>query len=175
MGNPWSGKLAKSVCSKKRTRTFWNVYFGVFLAVIFICMSGFSYQAASDYIKYEKEEIFVVYEDGYVITDLDSYKVVKEEKQDVDARKLVRDVASGEKVHLTVSKLSGQLLEVKHLGKTVYKKELTPIAPTVIMTFLLVIPMISLCIFMLVVVNAKNPGKRIEKIQDRMVLKFYEV
>lgn len=174
MSNPWSGMLAKSINSKKRSRTFWNMFFSLGIIIILTCMSVFVYQIMCDYSNYESEQIFIEYKDGHLVTDACSYEIPKVEKQEINIRELIETVKNGEKITLSISKISGEVLEVKYLSKEVYKKERTPIIPTVVACVLLILPILSFFIFMLVVTNIKKPGKRIDKLQKKFLLRFYK-
>ena len=174
MSNPWSGHVAKGIKSKKRPRIFWNVFFSIVIAVILLVMLIFAYQIASECLKYDSVQIFVEYENGYLITNVDSFEIHEYDKQEIEISKLLGMVDTGEKITLTISRISGELLEVKYLNDVVYKKVPTPIIPTIVAMFLLVFPMLGFCIFMLIVTNIKNPSKRIDKIQSKFLLRFYE-
>ena len=171
MSNPWSGMIAKTITSKKRSRLFWNLFFYSVIFVIALAMSVFVYQIVSDHSKYDEEQIFIEYKNGYLITDIASFKTPKNEEQEINIKTLIQSVNSGDKICLTISKVSGDLLEVKHNNNSIYKKATTPILPTVLASFILVFPILGFCIFMLFVVNIKNPSEKIDKIQRRFLLR----
>ena len=173
MSNTWTGMTAKSICARKRTRTFWNIFFCIIIAVILLALSLFAFQIASENVKYHTEQIFIEYEGGFLGTDSERFKIPNEERQEIGIQRLIRRVQRGDGITLTVSRLSGTLLEVEYAGDLVYKREPTPVLPTALACVILVIPMLGFCIFMLIITNIKNPGKRIEKMQDKFLLKFY--
>ena len=171
---PWIGPCARSLGSKKRTRTFWNIFFIVSIVIVLFAMSCFVISVASDHLYYESEQMFVEYKNGILITDVGSFNVATEKNQEIKIDNLVKNVNEGDNITVTVSKIKNQVLEVKCSDKVVYKKIPTPIMPTVIASAVLVIPMLVFFVFGLVVVNIKNPGKRIAKIQKKYILRFYE-
>ena len=174
MSNSWSGFVAKSITSKKRPKSFWNIFFIIAIIIVLSVMCVFIYQVASEHFKHDSEQVFVEYKNGYLTTDSNSFKIHENDKQEIKISKLIQLVDEGDKITLTISNLSGDLLEIKYLNEIVYKKEPIPIAPTVIMCVFLVFPMLGFFIFMLVVTNMKSPGKKIAKIQNQFLLKFYK-
>ena len=172
MSNPWSGKLAKSIMGKKRPRVFWNTFFGAMILITLIVSSIFLYQVISGCFKYDTEQVFIDYKDGYFITDVTEYELPKNpESKNI---MLIHRLNSGDKISLSVSSLSGELLEVRHLNDIVYQKAVTSIVSTVLVCLLLICPMLGILIFMLVAVNIKNPGKRIYKIQKELLLQMHQ-
>ena len=175
MTNPWlSGQIAKSIANKKRTRRFWNVFFITLTCCILAVTALLILQVSADYVKHNEEHVFVEYNDGYLITQSSSFKIAEYDRQDVKISTLAKRVKQGETVTLTVSNLSNKLLEVKYRGETVYNKIPASIGALVALCAGLVAPIIAFCIFMLVVTNIKNPGKRIDKIQSQYLLRFYK-
>ena len=170
-----AGRIAKSITSKKRPRWFWNVFLGTLIAIIVITLSCGFIQVASDTFNHREEHIFVEYKENQLITESGSFKVVEEEKQDVSIRKLIKKVKSGDTVILTISDISGELLEAKYLNDVVYKQKLSSMTVFIVFCFILVFPILGLVVFMLVVTNIKNPSKRIDKIQSQFLLRFYDV
>ena len=171
---PWIGPCVRSLKSKKRSRAFWNIFFIVSIVIILLAMSCFGISVASDYCYHESEQIFIEYKNETLVTDVGSFKVATDKKQEVPIANLIKNVDEGAKITVTASKISNQVLEIKCRDTVVYKKEPTPIIPTVIAGAILVIPMLVFFIFGLVVVNIKNPGKRIDKIQKKYILRFYK-
>ena len=174
MSNSWSGFVAKGITSKKRPKIFWNIFFTVLIFITLSAMSVFVYQLASEHYKHDSEQVFIAYKNGYLTTDVDSFKISKSDRQEIRIYNLIQSVDTGEKITLTISNISGDLLEVEYLDELVYKKELTPIIPTAMACVFLVFPMLVFFIFMLVVTNMKSPGKQIAKIQNKFLLRFYK-
>lgn len=172
MSNPWAGKLAKSIFSQKRSRVFWSMLFGAMMVIILISSFVYLYQVISGCFKYDTEQVFIDYKDGYFITDVTEYELPKNpESKNI---MLIHRLNSGDKISLSVSSLSGELLEVRHLNDIVYQKAVTSIVSTVLVCLLLICPMLGILIFMLVAVNIKNPGKRIYKIQKELLIKIHK-
>lgn len=58
MSNPWAGKVAKSITSRRRSKSFWNSFFGIIIAIIVVAMSFFAYQAACDHLIYSTVQLY---------------------------------------------------------------------------------------------------------------------
>lgn len=171
----WAGHIGKSIASKKRPRIFWNFFWGGGIILIIFAMLSFTFQATADRLTYSLEQFFVEQEAGYLITDVDTFELADKEKQETPISELTKKVKSGDVIKLSISKLSGELIEVKNVeNEIVYKKELTPIMPTVIASAVIVIPMLSLFVFMLIVTNMKHPKGKIKKFQDTFLLRIYK-
>ena len=117
--------------------------------------------------------LYVGYEDGNLITNINSFEIPDYDDQEINISVLKYKVKSNEEITLHISKITDDLLEVKYLCETDYKKRTIPVIPTFIASIVLVIPMLGLCTFMLVVTNIKNPSKRIRKIQKQFLLNTY--
>ena len=128
------------------------------------------YNIACDYAKDVSKQVYVDYCDGYLVTKNNTYEIAEYENQEVKIKELIQTVKPNDEIEVSVSKINGDLIEVNCLEKTVYKKELFSIVSFVIAAIILIIPMLSLCIFFLVVTNIKNPNKRIAKIQSKYLL-----
>ena len=176
MSNSWAGMVAKSITSKKRPKIFWNIFFSIGIFIVMIGMCLCFYQVVCERFSYDSEQLFVEYKNGCLTTDTDSFKIPKNDNQEIKIKKLLQYqyVEAGEKITLTISKISGDLLKVEHLDEVVYEVESTPITPIIIACIFLVFPILGFCIFMLVVVNIKSPGKRIAKFQNQFLLRFYK-
>ena len=174
MITPWAGQVAKHIMSKKRPRSFWNVFFSVGIFLILFFVSTPYFKMVSERVTYTTSQTFIEYKDGHLYTDVDSFKIPEQDQQEVEIITFLKAVDNGDEITLTISKISGELLEVEFLNKVVYKKMPTPIAPTVIFSIILVLPILAFCVFMLVVTNIKHPGKRIDKIQKQFLLRIYK-
>ena len=169
MGNPWAGPLAKAVVNKKRGRTFYTVFFSVCLLVVLVCSSFFIYRTVCDYITISTNATYVDCKNGKFTTENTVYELAPYDNQEIKASAITNKVKKGDDVTLVLSKVEGTLIEIKHNEVSVYKRELVPIwlgAPIFIIA-------ISLYVFMLIVTNIKNPGKRIDKLQSLYLLRFY--
>ena len=174
MSNPWAGQMAKHIASRRRPRWFWNLFFGVAIFLILISFLFFIYNVLCDHSIYESEQIFIACQETNLITDINSFEIVEKDKQEVKIFKLKETIKSGDKITVTVSSISGDLIQVEHKDIVVYKKETTPILPGVLGFAFLGLPCLAFSIFMLIVTNIKNPGKRISKLQKEFLLKFYK-
>lgn len=175
MSHPWSGKLAKTIASKKRTRSFWNTFFIIGTTIIVIALSSLFYQLISECVVYESEQIFIDYVDGHLITDVSTFELPDDRKQVVTIDELTATVNKGDKIILTISDISGELIKASYNKKTVYQKTTIDVTTSMIGVSIVVMPVLTFCVFMLVVTNIKNPSKRIDKIQSKFLLRFYDV
>ena len=175
MSNGWlAGQVAKTITGKKRSRKFYNVFLIIVLTVLTISFLYIAiFQILSDYTTYESEQIFIDYSDGYLQTNSDSFKIADDKSQEIKIRQLLLRAEKGDNIRLKISSISGELIEIKYSGKVVYKVITTDIR-AVISFFILLCFGYGLVIFMLIVVNAKKPRKRIDKLQKKAILRFYE-
>ena len=170
----WSGQVAKSICRKKRTRTFWNIFWGVVLLVVVIAMSSCIYQILCDYVTYESEQTYINIDGNSIITDAGSFTISESSTQTVFIDKINKTVKKGDTVSIEISLVTDELIRITHNEVVVYEQQLVSIWATAIAMVLLVFPMIGFSIFMLVITNIKNPSKRIDKIQSQYLLRFYK-
>ncbi len=170
----WTSKIAKSITKGPRTRRFWNVFFSLMVSIIAVGIFIFIYRVASENITYDTKQTFLEYEDGYFITDVDSFKIPKYEKQDIDIYNFLRTVDPGEKVTLSISKLSGELINVTYNEKTVYSKKVIELLPAILGWAILGLPMLGIIVFMWISVNIKNPSKKIDRFRRKYLLEFHE-
>ena len=174
MSNPWSGQLAKFLTSKKRTRRFWNVFFSIFTSIIIIALCIFIYQLISENVVYQTEQKFVEYKDGYLITQNCSFEIPDSYEQEVSIDELISSVHEGDSILLLVSAVSDVLIQVTYDSKVVYRRATIDVIPSVICAVVLVLPALTFGIFMLIITNIKKPGKKIDNIQSKYILRFYK-
>ena len=174
MSSPWAGPFARAVTSKKRTRKFWNVFFGIMITASVILMTAPFCLVISERCTYDREEIFVEYKDGVLATSVASYKVVEPGKQNVKINNLTKRVEAGDKIELTISKVNGKLIEARHQNEVVYSIEMIPTMPALLFLIVVFLPLIGVMVFLWIVVNLKNPPKKLDKLQGEMVLRFYK-
>ena len=167
--NSWAGKLAKLIMSKKHTKRFWNIFFGILLTLILIGYSVFAYKILCDYITYESEQIFLGIEDGEIITNSSTFKIPSTDQQEITIHRLSLEVQNGEKIKLFISRLNGDLMEVKYRESTVYSRIRTPVVPGIIAGILLLLPACSLIVFVLVAINSSSSNKTLLKIKKALV------
>ena len=73
---------------------------------------------------------------------------------------------SGDSIQLTISKISDELFAIQCDGKVLYKVSEVPSAVWIQQPLFL--SLIGVLIFMLIVVNLKNPKGRLKKLQEEM-------
>ena len=171
MSNPWTGKLAKAITATKRTRKFWNIFCAIIVFIILFGLSSFIYQVCSDYMRYDIEEIYVEYRDKILITNSSSFEIAEYNDQEVKITKLHEVVKKGEKIVLSISKISKELMEVKYQNQTVYKKNTASVVGGVV----LLLPIVAVIAFFWIAINVKNPkSKLINQLQKELMLRFYK-
>ena len=107
-------------------------------------------------------------------TSVASYKVVEPGKQNVKINNLTKRVEAGDKIELTISKVNGKLIEARHQNEVVYSIEMIPTMPALLFLIVVFLPLIGAMVFLWIVVNLKNPPKKLDKLQGEMVLRFYK-
>ena len=132
------------------------------------------YQIISEHYTYDIEEVFVEYRDGVLSTVDASYKVVETDEENVRITNLTKEVDVGDKIKLTVSKINGKLIKVQHQNTVVYSIEMTPTMPALIFLIVVFLPLMGAAVFLWIVVNLKNPEKKLDKLQSEMVLRIYK-
>jgi hypothetical protein len=161
--------VAQWITERKRSKLFWNVFWSVVLAMFISYMFFVTYLVSTEnFISYQ-EETFVEYQKDYLITDQACYDLRGPEGQEVRISKRIIIVSPGDKLTLGISKLSGELIVVQYQGELVYEIVKSPVVSTLVLCYSLAIPMIGASIFLLYVVNVKNPSKRIDKIKSQFV------
>ena len=172
MNNPWlAGQIAKILTQKRRTRKFWNMFFSSIILLLVCLAFIFLYRLSCDHFVHEEEHIYVGYNYGFLVTEIGSYKIADENNQKVNISFLKSVVKSGEKIILSISDISGELIEVKYSSLTVYKVKIDQLAPSIFLLSVFFLPMICLTIFMLIVTNIKNPSKKIDNLQRKFLLR----
>ena len=172
MMNPWfAGKLAKLICQRKRTRKFWNIVFSLFILFLLFFAGIFLYRVLCDHLVREEEHVYIGCSDGLLVTEIGTYKIAHENKQEVNISKLKTTLKHGDKIVLSLSKISGELMEAKHLSSTVYRVKVDQLDAFIILMVIFFLPFLGLSIFMLIVTNIKNPNKKIDSLQRKFLLR----
>ena len=83
---------------------------------------------------------------------------------------MLLEVDVGDPIVMVISRISGELLEVKQSGVTVYKKESSDLIAFILLAFLLIIPFLVFFVFMLIATNIRNPGYRILKFRKSYLM-----
>ena len=171
MSNSWlAGQLAKSITQKKRPRWFWNVFCISITIILLIISTVLSHDVLSDHIKREEYHTYQGYDDSNLITDNGYYEIAELGKQEVKIEKMLSEVDVGDPIVMVISRISGELLEVKQLGVTVYKKESSDLIAFILLAFLLIFPFLVFFVFMLIATNIRNPGYRILKFRKSYLM-----
>ena len=174
MSNSWSGKIAKTIGAKKHSKRYWNTLFSTVTLIIIVVFSVFAFHFMCDHISYEESHIFVEYKDKRLITATAIFDIPERELQEVVIGQLTESVKSGDELFLKLSVISGELLEARKVQKIVYKKAVIDPVSAFVGWLLLGLPMLGLCVFMLIVTNIKNPGKRLLKLQKSYMIMIYK-
>ena len=170
MINPWlSGQLAKILTRKKRTRKFWNIVFSSFILFILCFSFVFLYRILCDHLVHEEEHFYVGYHDGFLVTEIGSYKIADEDNQKIHISMLKAKAKKGDKIVLSLSKISGELIEVEHFSSTVYKVKTDELGAFILLLTVFFLPFLGLSIFMLIVINIKKPSKKIYDLQKKFL------
>ena len=172
MINPWlAGQLAKILTKKRRTRKFWNIVFSSFILFLVCFAFVFLYRILCDHLVHEEEHVYIGYYDGFLVTEIGSYKIADVSKQKVNISMLEANVKNGDKIVLSLSKISGELIEVKKFSSTVYKVKVDQLGPFIFLIVVFFLPLLGLSIFMLIVTNIKKPNKKIYDLQKKFLLR----
>lgn len=173
MNGYWAGQTAKIITSKKKTKQFWNLFYSSALLIICCVLFIFVFQIFCENNTYEAKQIFIEYTDNHIITDTSTFKIAEANKQEIKIHRLTQNVEKGDTIVLIISKITGDLLEIKYQETVVYRKTQID-SSSVLGAAIVTLPMILLCIFMLIITNMKNPNKWVRDYQDKYILRFYK-
>ena len=165
-----AGRMARMITSHKQPRWFWNVFWSAVLLMILYVVTVCILQLASDHICNQYEQVYLTYQDGKLTTDVAEYAL---DHQNAVLNQIAEHAIRGENIHLTVSRLSGKIICITQKNNTLYQASVSSVAAVVSFAIVLM-PMLGLTVFMLAVTNIKNPGKRIDRIQKRFLLRYYK-
>lgn len=149
----------------KKARLIWNVFWGVLLT---LCLVFYIYSTMillSGLFSYHMEQAYEKYEYGFLYTDTAVFEI-ETDTAEIDISNFLASVRSGDTLHLAVSKITGELIEIQSNGNVLYKIPLIPSAIWIQQPLCLLL--LGLVIFMLVVVNLKNPKGYLKKLQQDM-------
>lgn len=170
MGNAWrSGQFAKSFTKEPRPRYIWNIFLLSVLGIILCFVSILGYWLLESSVCDQTRQIYLGCQNEYVITDVDTFQIADKEDQVVNVNALIRNVNIGESIDLTISSVSGRLLEVSDNGQLVYQVQTIQIGAVIAM-FILVLPIIIFLVLCLIATNAKHPKGWMKKFQNTYVL-----
>lgn len=167
--NPTAGKLAKLILAEKRSKLFYNIFWCVSVLTSLALSLIVCYQLLCDHVLIESEQTYIEVKDGFLVTAEGSYELSEADKQIIGEKTLKRYALRGKNIKLRTSKINGDLIEVVYNERTIYKTETTDIIPYLIVSLIIILPMLGLSIFMLIVINIKNPSKRIYKFRRSFI------
>ena len=151
----------------KKPRWIWNCFYGIFLSVYIGFYIYTSCIIFGGLFTYQTEQIYESYQSDCLYTDLKAYKIqTKSDLVEIDVSEFLEFAQQGDPVQLTVSKISGELFEIRCDGKVLYKVPVVSSAVWIQQPLFLSI--IGFLIFLLIVVNIKNPTGFVEKWQQEM-------
>ena len=174
MSTAWrAGQLAKALTSRRRPRKVWNAIFCFCIAVYLLGVSMVTYAFLEGHWFQVSTDIYVKCEDGCLITNEHKIEIPEVKHQDIPFSTLLRTVETGDRIRLKISSVSGELLEVAYQGNVIYRTIQTTLG--VYVAFLcLFFSFTGLVIFLLVVINMKHPSRRLQKIQDKFIIRYYK-
>ena len=106
----------------KKPRCVWNCFWGIFLAIFIGFYIYTSCIVFGGLVTYQTEQIYEKYADGILHTNVDSYKIdTTSDRIEIPISKFLTSADRGTSVQLTVSKISGELIEIQSDGKVLYK------------------------------------------------------
>ena len=151
----------------KKPRWIWNCIWGIFL-VFFIGLYIYtSCILFGGLITYQTEQIYEHYESGLLYTNVGTYEIsTNSELVEIQISEFLGIAHSGDSIQLTISKISDELFAIQCDGKVLYKVSEVPSAVWIQQPLFL--SLIGVLIFMLIVVNLKNPKGRLKKLQQEM-------
>ena len=151
----------------KKPRWIWSCFWGIFLAVYIGLYIYTSCIVFGGLVTYQTEQIYEKYADGIFYTNVDIYKIdTNSDLIEIPISEFLLFAERGTSAQFTVSKISGKLYEIQCDGKVLYKVSTAQTAAWVQQPLFL--SLIGICIFMLIVVNIKNPKGFVEKWQQEM-------
>ena len=149
----------------KKPRWIWNCFLGIILAFwigVYIYSSCVIFDGL---VTYQTEQIYEKYAEGILYTNVDTYKIkTNSDLIEIPISEFLTFAERGTSAQLTVSKISGELVEIQSDGKVLYKVPV--VSSAVWIQQPLFLALIGTCIFMLIAVNIKNPKGFVKKMQE---------
>lgn len=168
MSNAWlSGSIARSITAQKRSRLFWNLFFSVPLILVIFLICMFVSQILNDYRILIVEQTYDKYENGYLYTDEEEFLIFSESNQEIKNNILTERLQKGDRIQLTISAISRELLTVQFDGEVLYQANITSTTDIVVISLFFCVSL-SFIIFFFVVINIKTSNKKIRKIQRQL-------
>ena len=119
----------------------------------------------SGVFSYQTVQIYEKYEHGCLYTDADVFEI-ETETVEVDISCLLVSAKSGDRLQLTISRITGELIKIQLNENVLYELPLIPSAIWVQQPLCLFL--LGCGVFMLVVVNLKNSKGYLKKLQRDM-------
>lgn len=149
----------------KKPRWIWNVFWGALLAFWSIFYIYSTMILISGVFSYQTVQIYEKYEQGYLYTDVDAFEI-ETEMVEVDISNFLVSAKSGDRVRLTISRITGELIKIQLNECVLYELPLIPSAIWIQQPLCLLL--LGCGVFMVVVVNLKNPKGYLKKLQHDM-------
>lgn len=159
-------KLAKLIATLftqngRPSRKMWNII--IFFYFLFV--AGFLYylsiQIVSYYSLIETEYIFIELDEHSLITATQIFNI----EPNKSSTKFFQSLHSGDVIRIQTSCISGEIIEIYKSNQLVYKASGPELSACIAMAILT----ISVGVFFLVIVNTKKAGKRLRKIQRKLI------
>ena len=160
------GKTSRTMTSRPRPRYVWNIFCAIYGTIILLIFGFIFHQILCELIYYKTEQTFLSYNDNIITTSLDSFVV---SPSDSDVVNDLQSLDEGTEVVIEVSKMTGEVIEVSTDQAVIYQIRKVSYG-IIIVAALFFVFLFSALVFMLYVVNAKNPPKFIRKEQRKLVL-----
>jgi len=149
----------------KKPRWIWSCFWGIILAFWIGLYIYSSCVIFGGLVTYQTEQIYESYQAGYLYTDVNKYEIQTESHLvEIHFSEFLEFAQPGDFLQLTVSKISGELIEIQSDGKVLYKVPV--VSSAVWIQQPLFLALIGTCIFMLIAVNIKNPKGFVKKMQE---------
>ena len=136
------------------SRKEWNSVIGLIAFFIAIIFSLILFSSIGEKICYQKEEAFVSCDDTTIVTNMETYKRYKGNSIIVDS--LETNVKNGDTIVLTISRFTGNVMEISANDDTVYQTKQTS-WKEIIYNIVILIVLGALIAVFLYSINAKNP------------------
>ena len=151
--------------SKKKQRWIWNVFWSAVLAFIMFLYAYSTIYLLGGMFIYHTEQKYVRYFNGSLYTDMGVFEIErKPDLVDVDISTFIEVAKIGDNLQLTISKVTGNLMEIQIDGNVLYKIPTVPIAIWIQQPLFLIL--IACGIFMLLGINLKHPKGVLKKMQQ---------
>ena len=132
----------------------WNIIGGAAALILILFFVLKVFDALNGKITYQTEQTFISFETNYVVTNSDEYLLSIKENILVD--KLETTLESGDKIVLTVSKWTGDLMEISSNGELVYQVKQAS-WNEIIYEIVIFVGLSALFAVFFYSINAKNP------------------